>query len=168
MWNSIVAQDDNPKLYGDYFDTISVCLSKGLGCPIGSLLVGRKKFIDKALRGRKIFGGGMRQAGYLAAAGLYALENNLQRLSVDHQRAEEIASGFSSKDYIKSVNDIETNIIILELDDSIEKQTIIDYFSEKEILFDWNSMGFKKIRIVTHLNYSEHDHKYLLKVIQNL
>ena len=168
VWNSIVAQDDNPKLYGDYFDTISVCLSKGLGCPVGSLLVGRKKYMDKALRVRKIFGGGMRQAGYLAAAGLYAIENNLQRLSVDHQRAKEIASGFSSKHYIKSVNDIETNIIILELDDSIEKQTIIDYFSDKEILFDWNSMGIKKIRIVTHLNYSEHDHKYLLKVIQNL
>ena len=91
VWNSIVAKDNNPELYGDYFDTISVCLSKGLGCPVGSVLAGRKQFMDKALRVRKILGGGMRQAGYLAAAGLYAIENNLQRLSVDHQRAKEIA-----------------------------------------------------------------------------
>jgi threonine aldolase len=155
-------------LYGDYFDTISVCLSKGLGCPVGSVLAGRKQFMDKALRVRKILGGGMRQAGYLAAAGLYAIENNLERLSIDHQRAEEIASSFLSKDFIKSVNDVETNIIILELEDSVDKKTIIDYFSKKEILFDWNSMGFKKIRIVTHLNYSEQDHKHLLDVVDNL
>ena len=168
MWNSIVAKDNNPKIYGDYFDTISVCLSKGLGCPVGSVLAGRKQFMDKALRIRKILGGGMRQVGYLAAAGLYALENNLQRLAIDHQRAKEIASGFLSKNYIKSVNEVETNIIILELDGAVDKQTIIDYFSEKEILFDWNSMGFKKIRIVTHLNYTEQDHKHLLKVVDNL
>ena len=73
-----------------------------------------------------------------------------------------------SKDFIKSVNDVETNIIILELEDSVDKKTIIDYFSKKEILFDWNSMGFKKIRIVTHLNYSEQNHKHLLNVVDNL
>ena len=168
VWNSIVAKDNNPKIYGDHFDTISVCLSKGLGCPVGSVLVGRKHFIDKALRIRKILGGGMRQAGYLAAAGLYALENNLQRLAFDHQRAKEIASGLLSKNCIKSVNTVETNIIILELDDSVDKQTIIDYFTEKGILFDWNSMGLKKIRIVTHLNYTDQEHKLLLKVVDNL
>ena len=124
--------------------------------------------MDKALRVRKILGGGMRQAGYLAAAGLYAIENNLQRLSVDHQRAKEIASSFLSKDCINSVNDVETNIIILELEDSVDRQTFVNYFSDKEILFDWNSMGFKKIRIVTHLNYSEQDHKHLLNVVDNL
>ena len=168
VWNSIVAKNNNPELYGNYFDTISVCLSKGLGCPVGSILVGKKKFIDKALRIRKILGGGMRQVGYLAAAGLYALENNLQRLSVDHQKAKEIASRFSSKDCINSVNEVETNIIILELNDSFEKQKIINHFSEKEIIFDWYSMGLKKIRIVTHLNYSDEDHKRLLQVVDNL
>ena len=168
VWNSIVAKNNNPELYGNYFDTISVCLSKGLGCPVGSILVGKKKFIDKALRIRKILGGGMRQVGYLAAAGLYALENNLQRLSVDHQKAKEIASRFSSKDCINSVNEVETNIIILELNDSVEKQKIINHFSEKEIIFDWYSMGLKKIRIVTHLNYSDEDHKRLLQVVDNL
>ena len=168
VWNSIVAKNNNPELYGNYFDTISVCLSKGLGCPVGSILVGKKKFIDKALRIRKILGGGMRQVGYLAAAGLYALENNLQRLSFDHQKAKEIASRFSSKDCINSVNEVETNIIILELNDSVEKQKIINHFSEKEIIFDWYSMGLKKIRIVTHLNYSDEDHKRLLQVVDNL
>ena len=168
IWNSIIAMNNDPKIYGNFFDTISVCLSKGLGCPVGSVLAGRKQFMDKALRVRKILGGAMRQTGYLAAAGLYAIENNLQRLSVDHQRAEEIASSFLSKDCIKRVNDVETNIIILELEDSVDKKTIIDYFSNKEILFDWNSMGFKKIRIVTHLNYSEQDHKQLLRVVDNL
>ena len=83
IWNSIIAMENDPKLYGDIFDTISVCLSKGLGCPIGSVLVGRKSLIEKALRIRKIFGGGMRQVGYLAAAGLYALENNINRLKHD-------------------------------------------------------------------------------------
>ena len=124
--------------------------------------------MDKALRIRKILGGGMRQVGYLAAAGLYALENNLKRLAIDHKRAKEIATGFLSKNCIKSVNEVETNIIILELDDSTDKQTIIDYFTQKEILFDWNSMGLKKIRIVTHLNYTEQDHTHLLRVVDNL
>ena len=168
VWNSIVAKNNNPELYGNYFDTISVCLSKGLGCPVGSVLVGKKKFIDKALRIRKILGGGMRQIGYLAAAGLYALENNLLRLSVDHQKAKEIASMFSSKDCIKSINEVETNIIILELDDSVEKEKIINHFSDKEIIFDWYSMGLKKIRVVTHLNYTDEDHKRLLQVVDNL
>ncbi len=168
IWNSIIAMNNDQKIYGNYFDTISVCLSKGLGCPVGSVLAGKKQFMSKALRVRKILGGGMRQAGYLAAAGLYAIENNLQRLSVDHQRAKEIASSFLSKSCIKSVNDVETNIIILELKDSIDKQSIIDYFFDKEILFDWNSMGFNKIRIVTHLNYSEQNHKHLINVVDNL
>ena len=82
IWNSIVAKKDNPELYGIYFDTMSVCLSKGLGCPIGSVLLGKKKFMDKALRIRKILGGGMRQAGYLAAAGLFALENRIGLISL--------------------------------------------------------------------------------------
>ena len=103
IWNSIIAMENDPKLYGDIFDTISVCLSKGLGCPIGSVLVGRKSLIEKALRIRKIFGGGMRQVGYLAAAGLYALENNINRLKHDHVRAKEIANKFLSKDFVNCI-----------------------------------------------------------------
>ena len=168
IWNSIVAKKDNPELYGIYFDTMSVCLSKGLGCPIGSVLLGKKKFMDKALRIRKILGGGMRQVGYLAAAGLFALENNISRLSEDHFRAKEIASKFLDKSFVKKINDVETNIIIMELNEGFSKKTIIDYFSKNDVVFDWYSMGPKKIRIVTHLDYSETDHKYLLKIVDKL
>lgn len=168
IWNSIVAKKDNPELYGIYFDTMSVCLSKGLGCPIGSVLLGKKKFMDKALRIRKILGGGMRQVGYLAAAGLFALENNISRLSEDHFRAKEIALKFLDKSFVKKINDVETNIIIMELNEGFSKKTIIDYFSKNDVVFDWYSMGPKKIRIVTHLDYSETDHKYLLKIVDKL
>mgnify|MGYP001158734774 FL=1 len=167
IWNSIAAKKDNPKSYGDYFDTMSVCLSKGLGCPIGSVLVGKKEFIKKALRIRKILGGGMRQAGYLAAAGLFALENNIFRLSDDHARAKEIGLHFSQKSFVQNINDIETNIVIIELSKNTSKHSVIDYFTEKEIIFDWHSMGSRKIRIVTHLDYSDDNHKTLLKIIDN-
>ncbi len=168
IWNSIIAKNDNPKLYGNIFDTVSVCLSKGLGCPIGSILVGKKNFIDKAIRIRKILGGGMRQVGYLAAAGLYAIQNNISRLLIDHERAKEISLKFLSKDFIKTINDVETNIIILELNESVKKKTIIDYFSKNEIVFDWFSMGPEKIRIVTHLDYSKDNHNYLMEIVDKL
>ena len=168
IWNSIIAKNDNPKLYGNIFDTVSVCLSKGLGCPIGSILVGKKNFIDKAIRIRKILGGGMRQVGYFAAAGLYAIQNNISRLLIDHERAKEISLKFLSKDFIKTINDVETNIIILELNESVQKKTIIDYFSKNEIVFDWFSMGPEKIRIVTHLDYSKDNHNYLMEIVDKL
>ena len=168
IWNSIIAKNDNPKLYGNIFDTVSVCLSKGLGCPIGSILVGKKNFIDKAIKIRKILGGGMRQVGYLAAAGLYAIHNNISRLLIDHERAKEISLKFLSKDFIKTINDVETNIIILELNESVQKKTIIDYFSKNEIVFDWFSMGPEKIRIVTHLDYSKDNHNYLMEIVDKL
>ena len=168
IWNSIIAKNDNPKLYGNIFDTVSVCLSKGLGCPIGSILVGKKNFIDKAIRIRKILGGGMRQVGYLAAAGLYAIQNNISRLLIDHERAKEISLKFLSKDFIKTINDVETNIIILELNDSVQKKIIIDYFSKNEIVFDWFSMGPEKIRIVTHLDYSIDNHNHLMEIVDKL
>jgi len=168
IWNSIIAKNDNPKLYGNIFDTVSVCLSKGLGCPIGSILVGKKNSIDRAIRIRKILGGGMRQVGYLAAAGLYAIQNNISRLLIDHERAKEISLKFLSKDFIKTINDVETNIIILELNESVQKKTIIDYFSKNEIVFDWFSMGPEKIRIVTHLDYSKDNHNYLMEIVDKL
>src|SRR5690606_24811709 len=91
IWNAMVAKNENPIQYGQLFDSISVCLSKGLGCPVGSLLIGDESFISKALRVRKVLGGGMRQIGYLAAAGLYALDHHIDRLADDHQRAKELA-----------------------------------------------------------------------------
>ena len=167
VWNSIVARNDNPRLYGKFFDTMSVCLSKGLGCPIGSVLVGSENFLKRALRIRKILGGSMRQVGYLAAAGIYALENNINRLSDDHIRAKELSELFLKKDFVNEVNDVETNIIIINLKNHSDKVKLIEYFSKRNVLFDWHSMGPKKIRIVTHLNYDKKNHKTLLKIVDN-
>ena len=92
LWNAMVAKNETPKQYGETFDSISICLSKGLGCPVGSVLLGKKDFIKKARRIRKVFGGGMRQAGFLAAAGIYALKNNIERLKQDHDHAKQIGN----------------------------------------------------------------------------
>ena len=167
VWNSIIARNDNPRLYGKFFDTMSVCLSKGLGCPIGSVLVGSEYFLKRALRIRKILGGAMRQVGYMAAAGIYALENNINRLSDDHIRAKELSELFLKKDFVNEVNDVETNIIIINLKNHSDKVKLIEYFSKRNVLFDWHSMGPKKIRIVTHLNYDKKNHKTLLKIVDN-
>ena len=113
IWNALVETGDNPLEIGKNFDTISVCLSKGLGCPIGSVLIGDKKIMSNALRIRKILGGGMRQSGYLANAGIYALENNINRLKEDHIKASEIGEVLKKSKFVKSVEKIETNIVIL-------------------------------------------------------
>ena len=115
IWNALIANGDNPLEIGKIFDTISVCLSKGLGCPIGSVLIGDKNIMNNALRIRKILGGGMRQAGYLANAGLYALDNNIERLSEDHKKAKEIGEVLMKSKFVKSVEKIETNIVIFQL-----------------------------------------------------
>jgi threonine aldolase len=114
LWNALVSQKETPKQYGEIFDSISICLSKGLGAPVGSLLLGKTDYINKARRVRKVLGGGMRQAGFLAAAGLYALENNIERLAIDHQHAKMIGDTLLQKDFIASVMPVETNIIICQ------------------------------------------------------
>ena len=114
LWNAMVAKNETPKQYGEIFDSISICLSKGLGCPVGSVLLGKKDFIKKARRIRKVFGGGMRQAGFLAAAGIYALKNNIERLKQDHDHAKQIGDAIAKTSMVKSVFPVETNIIIFE------------------------------------------------------
>ena len=109
----------------------------------------------------------MRQVGYLAAAGIYALENNINRLNDDHLRAKELSELFLKKDFVNEVNDVETNIIIINLKNHSDKVKLIEYFSKRNVLFDWHSMGPKKIRIVTHLNYDKKNHKTLLKIVDN-
>ncbi|MDC1052256.1 GntG family PLP-dependent aldolase, partial [Flavobacteriaceae bacterium] len=106
LWNSLIAKNETSLQYGQLFNTISVCLSKGLGCPMGSVLVGDNKFMDRAIRIRKIFGGGMRQVGYLAAAGIYALDNHINRLKNDHEKAQEIGGMMDSLSQIKRVEPI--------------------------------------------------------------
>ena len=167
LWNAMVKKGETPKQYGDLFDSISVCLSKGLGCPVGSVLVGSEKLIHDAVRVRKILGGGMRQAGFLAAAGIYALDNHVDRLADDHQKAIEIGSVLNSLDYIKKVEPIETNIIIFEVEESlISADHFVKRLEENNISII--SMGQGKLRIVTHLDYSNEMHDKFLEILNNL
>jgi len=149
------------------FDTISVCLSKGMGCPVGSVLVGSKQDIDKAIRIRKIFGGGMRQSGFLAAAGIYALENNVERLAEDHKKAQEIGEVLQSLDFIKKVEPIETNIIIFEIDEAkMSSEAFLEQLTKNQVSII--GMGQGKLRIVTHLDYTDAMHQHFLKVLKSI
>ncbi|WP_430468300.1 threonine aldolase family protein [Winogradskyella ouciana] len=163
LWNALVAKDENPKQYGELFDTISVCLSKGLGCPIGSVLIGNKDLMRGAIRVRKILGGGMRQVGYLAAAGLYALDNHFERLTEDHKKAKEIGEVLSQLNQIKKVEPIETNIVIFELNDDIDETQFLNRLKDKNIHII--GMGSNKLRMVTHLDYTDQMHKKLLNLL---
>ena len=164
IWNALAVTGEDPKLYGNLFDSISVCLSKGLGCPVGSVLLGSKDFIAKALRVRKVFGGGMRQAGFLAAAGIYALDHHRERLKEDHKKAKEIEAILSKKDFISSVSPVDTNIIIFELRESVlDAQAFMDKMNENNIRLI--SMGSGKLRLVTHLNYTDEMHSRLLSIL---
>ncbi|MEW2921948.1 GntG family PLP-dependent aldolase [Muricauda sp. ANG21] len=167
LWNALVAKGEDPKAYGNLFDTISVCLSKGMGCPVGSVLVGSKDLIDKALRVRKVLGGGMRQSGFLAAAGIYAIDHHVERLAEDHKKAAEIGELLSTLDFIKKVEPIETNIIIFELDES--KITSADFLAKlTENHISIIGMGQGKLRIVTHLDYTDEMHQHFLKILKTI
>ena len=166
IWNALIANGDNPLEIGKIFDTISVCLSKGLGCPIGSVLIGDKNIMNNALRIRKILGGGMRQAGYLANAGLYALDNNIERLSEDHKKAKEIGEVLMKSKFIKSVEKIETNIVIFQLQGDINEFSFIKKLNKLNIKLI--SMGSNKLRLVTHLNYTNNHHEYFISSIKSL
>ena len=124
LFNAMVAKNENPKQYGATFDSISFCLNKGLGCPIGSVLVGNRNFILKARRIRKVFGGGLRQGGFMAAAGIYALKNQVDRLATDHANAKTLYEELHAKQFVKSIMPVETNIVILETLNDCPAQTI--------------------------------------------
>ncbi len=153
IFNAIVENDYTPNDLGKLFDSISVCFSKGLGAPIGSVIIGDKEFIRKARRVRKVFGGGMRQAGYLAAAGIYALDNNINRLKEDHKRAKQLANTMSSLSYIDNVLPVDTNIIIFNLNDKIKPEDFVKKLASHQI----KAVGFGKqaIRFVTHLDFTD-------------
>lgn len=150
IWNALVAKNETAKQHGELFDSISVCLSKSLGCPVGSLLLGKKDFIRKARRVRKVFGGGMRQAGFLAAAGIYALQHNIARLKEDHEHAGQIAESLAKKDFVNQVLPVETNIIIFELKDSISAPAWVAKMKEKNIL--GYAIAPNRVRLVIHLD----------------
>lgn len=167
LWNAMVAKKEAPKDYGALFDTISVCLSKGLGCPVGSLLVGSKETIQRALRVRKVLGGGMRQVGYLAAAGMYALDHHVDRLAEDHKRAKEIGAALERLPFVKKVEPIDTNIVIFEIDQALMTDTT---FVEKLRANDVHliGMGQGKLRMVTHLDYTDNMHNALMERLPKL
>jgi len=152
LFNALVAKGETPKQYGEQFDTISICLSKGLGAPIGSVLIGTKAHIKKALRIRKRFGGAMRQVGYLAAAGIYALDNHVNRLVEDHEKAKRIGKALNTLTYISKVEPIDTNIVIFNLTQGIDEIEFINKLKEKGVLI--TSMGSGKLRMVTHLDFT--------------
>lgn len=167
LWNALVAKNESPEQYGRLFDTISVCLSKGLGCPVGSVLVGDEVLIQKALRIRKVLGGGMRQAGYLAAAGIYALEHHIDRLAEDHKRAKEIGEALSKLSYVDRVEPIETNIVIFEINkEYLSEEKFLQKLKENNIFII--GMGQGKLRMVTHLDYTAQHHDKFLGIIGNL
>lgn len=166
IWNALVATNTTPKQYGELFDTISVCLSKGLGCPMGSVLIGNKEHMQKALRIRKILGGGMRQMGYMAACGLYALEHHVKRLKEDHIKAKAIGEVLSQLDFVKTVEPIETNIIIFELNAIKSEADFLNQLNAHNIHII--GMGSNKLRMVTHLDYTDAMHDVLLKTLKKL
>ena len=152
LWNAMVEKKETPLQYGQAFDTISICLSKSLGCPVGSLLVGSNEFIKKARRIRKVFGGGMRQAGVLAAAGVYALDNHIDRLATDHLHAKELAKAIEKKSFVKQMLPVETNIVIFELNDSMTAPALVAKLKEYNIL--GYAIAPNRVRLVTHLDIS--------------
>lgn len=167
IWNAMVEKGESAKQYGELFDTISVCLSKGLGCPVGSVLVGDTAMIDQALRIRKILGGGMRQAGFMAAAGIYALDYQIDRLAEDHKKAKEIGAVLQGLSFISKVEPLETNIIIFEInEDYLSVEDFIEKLSKKDIQII--GMGGSKLRIVTHMDYTDQMHETLLKTLKTL
>ena len=166
IWNALVAKSETPKQYGKVFDTISVCLSKSLGCPIGSVLIGNKDIMAKAINIRKVFGGNMRQVGYLAAAGLYALENNIERLKDDHRRAKEIEISLKKLSIVKKVEPVETNIIVFQLNTDVNEMDFLNKLEQRNIKII--SMGGKKLRMVTHLDYTDEMHEIFLKTIKTI
>ncbi|MDV7394196.1 beta-eliminating lyase-related protein, partial [Arthrospira platensis SPKY1] len=145
LWNALIAKNQDPLVYGQLFDSISVCFSKGLGAPVGSVLVGSNAFMQKALRVRKVLGGGMRQAGYLAAAALYALDHHLERVHDDHKRAKELGEWLVNCSWVEQVVPVETNIVIFSVKQPLQDAQVMDAFKKKGILI--SQLGAGKLRM---------------------
>ncbi|NNF34844.1 MAG: threonine aldolase [Saprospiraceae bacterium] len=166
LFNVLVETGESTQIVGSLFDSISICLSKGLGAPVGSLLIGDKSFIKQARRYRKVMGGGMRQAGYLAAAGIYALDNHIDRLSIDNDRAKDIGKLLDSVSYVTGMKPVQTNILIFDLDQSIPVQDYLDKLKSKGVLA--TAFGPHSIRFTFHLDISEDDVQELKNILKDL
>ena len=166
VFNALAVNQMEAAAYGAFYDSISVCLSKGLGAPVGSLLLGSAAFIEKARRVRKVFGGGMRQAGIIAAGGLYALKNNVERLKEDHMHALLLGEALQNCTLIESVLPVQTNIVVATLKDPAQRDPMIETLKNKGILC--MAFGPGMIRMVTHLNFSELDCSFCLETLQKM
>jgi threonine aldolase len=166
LFNAIVAKNESAKDYGKIFDSISICISKGLGSPVGSVLIGNKNFITKARRIRKVFGGGMRQAGYLAAACLYALDNNIERLKEDQHNAKRLANALQQKDFVTAMMPVETNIVIFEVNGKYSAISLAEKFRKNNILVI--AITKTQVRMVTHLDVNDKMISETLQVINQL
>ncbi|WP_128543999.1 threonine aldolase family protein [Larkinella soli] len=153
LFNALIETGESPEAYGQLFDSISLCLSKGLGCPVGSLLIGSAEFIHQARRFRKLMGGGWRQAGYLAAAGIYALDHHINRLKLDHARARKIGQLLEELPEVAEIYPIDTNIVIFRLEPNILAADYVEELAANGIL----AVPFGKhlVRFVTHLDFTD-------------
>jgi threonine aldolase len=163
LFNALVAMKHTEKQYGEVFDSISICLSKGLGTPLGSVLLGKTDFIKKARRVRKVLGGGMRQGGYMAAAGLFALHNNVNRLANDHQHAKQIAHALLEKDFVGKMMPVETNIVIFEILSEGGPVAFCERMKHNDILC--LPISATQVRMVTHLDVHDDMVAHVLGVI---
>ncbi len=153
LFNALVETGETTQDWGREFDSISICLSKGLGAPIGSLLIGDQDFIKNARRVRKVMGGGMRQAGYLAAAGIFALENHVERLKIDNNRAKVLGETLQSLPWVESVRPVQTNIVIFDLRAPLMADAFLKKLKEQGV--NAAPFGPATVRFVTHLDFTE-------------
>lgn len=167
LWNASIASGTKVSTYAQWADSVSVCLSKGLGAPVGSLVAGPKPFIERVHRFRKMFGGGMRQAGILAAAGLYALDHHLGRLQEDHQKARHLAEGLARlKGLVVDPDQVETNIVIFELQGDPTAPQLAEVMKKRGVLI--HAFEKARVRLVTHLDVSMADIKRALGVFKTV
>jgi len=161
LFNVLVETGEDTIDVGAQFDTISICISKGLGAPIGSLLIGPKDKIVEARRFRKVMGGGMRQAGYLAAACEYALDQNVTRLKEDNNRAKILGAEIEKLSYVKSVLPVHTNIVIFELGNALQSTEVVDKLKSKGIIC--SAFGATMVRFVTHMHIGDNEVNEVVK-----
>jgi threonine aldolase len=166
LFNALVETGEQASDYGKTFDTISICLSKGLGCPVGSLLLGTSETIKHARRFRKVMGGGWRQAGLLAACGIYALDHNIERLKEDHKRARAIGKILEQQSFVQSIYPIETNIVIFELAGKISAPDFVSRCAENNLLCA--PFGKHLVRFVTHLDFNDEHLGELEKILMTM
>lgn len=166
IFNALAVTGDSPDSYGKAFDSVSICLSKGLGAPVGSVLLGNRDFIKLSRRIRKVLGGGMRQAGVIAAAGIYAIDNHIERIADDHRRAMQLENTLKTLAYVDEVFPVDSNLVIFRLTDDMPADKFIANLKEQGILAI--NMGPQLVRFVTHLDVGDADMDKVVSVLKRV